>query len=51
LRTSIDQALRLAGSRQFASVAQYEAFLFELLRKMTWADRQQHSLLHCRLNE
>jgi hypothetical protein len=33
LRTSIDQALRLAGSRQFASVAQYEGFLFELLRK------------------
>src|SRR6266478_7073560 len=33
LRTAIDQALRLAGSRQFASVAQYEGFLFELLRK------------------
>jgi hypothetical protein len=33
LRTAIDQALRLAGSRQFVSVAQYEAFLFELLRK------------------
>jgi transposase len=33
LRTAIDQALRLAGSRQFASVAQYEAFLFGLLRK------------------
>ena len=32
LRTSIDQAF-LTGSRQFASVAQYEAFLFELLRK------------------
>src|SRR4029077_10688274 len=28
-----DQALRLAGSRQFASVAQYEGFLFGLLRK------------------
>jgi hypothetical protein len=33
LRTSIDQALRLIGSRQFASVTQYEGFLFELLRK------------------
>jgi hypothetical protein len=33
LRTSIDQRLRLAGNRQFASVAQYEGFLFELLCK------------------
>jgi hypothetical protein len=41
LRTSIDQALRVRGNRQFASVAQYEAFLEELLRRrnLTRAER------------
>ena len=33
LRSAIDQALRLRGNRRFASVAQYEGFLFELLNK------------------
>ena len=41
LRTSIDQALRVRGNRQFASVAQYEVFLEELLRRrnLTRAER------------
>jgi hypothetical protein len=41
LRTAIDQALRLRGSRQFVSVAQYEGFVGELLtrRNITRADR------------
>jgi hypothetical protein len=33
LRTAIDQALGVRGQRQFESVAQYEGFLFELLKK------------------
>jgi hypothetical protein len=32
LRTAIDQALRLRGSRRFGSVAEYEAFIFTLVR-------------------
>jgi hypothetical protein len=32
LRTAIDQALRLRGSRRFGSAAEYEAFIFTLVR-------------------
>lgn len=32
LRTAIDQALRLRGSRRFRDVAQYESFIFVLIR-------------------
>ena len=32
LRTAIDQALRLRGSRRFGNVAQYEGFIFMLIR-------------------
>jgi len=32
LRTAIDQALRLRGSRRFGSVAEYEEFIFTLVR-------------------
>ena len=32
LRTAIDQALRLRGSRRFGNVAEYEAFIFTLVR-------------------
>lgn len=33
LRQGIDQALRLRGSRHFGSIAEYESFVFELLRR------------------
>ncbi len=33
LRTAIDQALHLRGSRRFGSVAEYEGFIFMLLRR------------------
>jgi hypothetical protein len=41
LRQAIDQALRLKGSRTFCSVAEYEAFVFELLRRRN-EQRGQH---------
>lgn len=41
LRQAIDQALRLKGSRTFCSVAEYEAFLFEVLRRRNEQRGQQ----------
>ena len=44
LRTAIDQALRLRGSRHFGSVAQYEAFIFVVIQRRNLTRKERFDL-------
>ena len=44
LRTAIDQALRLRGSRHFESVAHYEAFIFVVIQRRNLTRKERFDL-------